>query len=95
MSQDFSSCFVRFSASFGAEHCSSSVKSVFLLVFGFTFALGLCVSGLRCLVPALAAQSVQFQQSLVVESASAVTVFPAPAMALQGVWSQSFVSSLL
>ena len=32
---------------------------------------------------------------LVVGSASAVTVCPAPAMALQGVWSQSFVPSLL
>ena len=48
----------------------------------------LCASGLQCLVPALAAQ---FQQPLVVESASAVTVYPASALALQGVWSQSFV----
>ena len=46
-------------------------------------------------MPALAAQSVQSQQPLVVESASAVTVYPAPAMALQGVWSQSFVPFLL
>ena len=42
-------------------------------------------------MPALAAQSGQSLQPLVVESASAVTVYPAPAMALQGVWSQSFV----
>ena len=55
----------------------------------------LCASGLRCLVPALAAQPVQPQQPLVVGSASAVTVCPAPAMALQGVCSQSFVPSLL
>ena len=46
-------------------------------------------------MPALAAQSVQSQQPFLVESASAVTVYPAPAMALQGVWSQSFVPSLL
>ena len=37
----------------------------------------------------------QSQQPLVVGSASAVAVCPAPAMALQGVWSQSFVPSLL
>ena len=55
----------------------------------------LCASGLRCLVPALAAQPVQSRQPLVVGSASAVTVCPAPAMELQGVWSQSFVPSLL
>ena len=54
-----------------------------------------CASGLWCLVPALAAQFVESQQPLVVGSASAVTVCPAPAMALQGVWSQSFVPSLL
>ena len=51
----------------------------------------LCASGLRFLVPALAAQSGQSQQPLVVESASAVIVYPAPAMALQGVLSQFFV----
>ena len=45
----------------------------------------LCASGLRCLVPALAAQSVQSQQPLVVGSALAVTVYLAPAMALQGI----------
>ena len=55
----------------------------------------LCASGLRCLVPALAAQFVQSQQPLVVGSASAVTVCPATAMAFPGVWSQSFVPSLL
>ena len=55
----------------------------------------LCASGLRCLVPALAAQFVQSQQPLIVGSASAVTACPAPALALQGVGSQSFVPSLL
>ena len=55
----------------------------------------LCASGLRCLVPALAAQFVQSQQPLIVGSASAVTACPAPTLAVQGVWSQSFVSSLL
>ena len=55
----------------------------------------LCASGLRCLVPALAAQFVQSQQSLIVGSASAVTACPAPALSLQGVGSQSFVPSLL
>ena len=54
----------------------------------------LCASGLRCLVPVLAAQFVQSQRPLVVGSACAVTVCLAPAMALQGVWSQSFVPSL-
>ena len=46
-------------------------------------------------MPALAVQSVQSQQPLVVESASVVTVYRAPTMALQGVWSQSYVLSLL
>ena len=55
----------------------------------------LCASGLRCLVPALAVQSVQSQQPLVVGYASAVIVYPAPALALQGVWSHSCVPSLL
>ena len=55
----------------------------------------LCASGLRCLVPALVVQPVQSRQPLVVGTASAVTVCPAPAMELQGVWSQSFVPSLL
>ena len=55
----------------------------------------LCASGLRCLVPALAAQFVQSQQSLIVGSASAVTACPAPALSMQGVGSQSFVPSLL
>ena len=40
-------------------------------------------------------QSVQSQQPLVVGSASAVTVYPVPALVLQGVWSQPFVPSLL
>ena len=56
----------------------------------------MCASGLRCLVtlvPTLAAQFVQSQQPLVVGSPSAVTVCPAPALAVQGVWSQSFVPS--
>ena len=52
-----------------------------------------CASGLRCLVPTLGAQFVQAQQPLVVGSPSAVTVCPAPALAVQGVWSQSFVPS--
>ena len=56
------------SASLGAEHCSTFVKSVFSSF---------------CCGPS--------QQPLVVKSASAVTVFPAPALALQGVWSQFFV----
>ena len=55
----------------------------------------LCASGLRCLVPALAAQFVQSQQPLIVGPASAVTACPAPALALQGVGSQSFMPSLL
>ena len=37
----------------------------------------------------------QSQQPLIVGSASAVTACPAPALALQGVGSQSFVPSLL
>ena len=69
-----------------------SVLSFFLVI---PLLQDLCASGLWCLVPALAAQFVQSQQPLVVGSASAVTVCPAPAMALQGVWSQSFVPSLL
>ena len=44
-------------------------------------------------MPTLAAQFVQSQQPLVVGSPSAVTVCPAPALAVQGVWSQSFVPS--
>ena len=40
---------------------------------------------MRCLVPTLAAQFVQSQQPLVVGSPSAVTVCPAPALAVQGV----------
>ena len=52
-------------------------------------------SGLRCLGSALAASLVQSQQPFVVGSAYAVTAQPAPALALQGVWSQSFVPSLL
>ena len=52
-----------------------------------------CASGLRCLVPTLAAQFVQSQQPLVVGSPSAVTVCPAPALTVQGVWSQFFVPS--
>ena len=55
----------------------------------------LYASGFRCLVPALAAQFVQSQQPLIVGSASAVTVCPAPALVLQGVGSRSFVPSLL
>ena len=69
------------------------VGVVFFLVLPLLQDLG--ASGLRCLVPALAAQFVQSQRPLLVGSASAVTVCPAPAMALQGVWSQSFVPSLL
>ena len=48
-----------------------------------------CASGVRCLVPALAALFEQSLQPLVVKSA--VTVYPAPALVLQGVWSQFFV----
>ena len=44
-----------------------------------------CASCLRFLVPTLAAQFVQSQQPLVVGSPSAVTVCPAPALAVQGV----------
>ena len=42
-------------------------------------------------MPALAVLFAQSQQPLVVKSASAVTVSPAPALAWQGVWSQLFV----
>ena len=42
-------------------------------------------------MPALAELFGQSQQPFVVKSASAVTVYPAPALALQGVWSQFFV----
>ena len=53
MSQDFSSCFVRCSASLGAEHCSTSVKSVFSsLCCGMCVLLAcgvLCLRWLRCL----------------------------------------------
>ena len=59
------------------------VRSIFLfcevcVVFFLVLPLlqDLCASGLRCLVPALAAQFVQSQQPLVVECASAVTVYP-------------------
>ena len=47
MLQDFSSCFVRCSASLGAEHCSTSVKSLFSV-----FYCGMCVllaCGVLCL----------------------------------------------
>ena len=44
-----------------------------------------CASGMRCLVPTLAAQLVRSQQPLVVGSPSAVTVCPAPVLAVQGV----------
>ena len=44
---------------------------------------------------ALAAPLVQSQQPLIVGSAYDVTACPAPALVLQGVWSQSFVPSLL
>ena len=81
---------MQFSASVGAELCS-------FFFFFFFFFLHLlpdrCASGLRCLVPTLAAQLVQSQQPWVVGSPSAVTVCPAPALAVQGVWSQSFIPS--
>ena len=85
MSQAISSCVVRFSASVVAELCS--------LFFGLPLLPDRCASDLRCLVPPLAALFVQPQQPLVVGSPSAVTVCPAPALAVQGVWSQSFVPS--
>ena len=61
----------------GAEHCSTSVKSVFS-----SFAVG-CV----CFWPAVSCACVVWAVSaaLVVESASAVAVYPSPALALQGV----------
>ena len=65
----------------------------FVLFFGLPLLPDRCASGLRCLMPMLAALFVQPQQPLVVGSPSAVTVCPAPALALQGVWSQSFVPS--
>ena len=72
-----SSCVVWFSTSVGAELCS-----LFLVL---PLLPDRCASGLRCLVPTLAAQFVQSQQPLVVGSPSAVTVCPAPALAVQGV----------
>ena len=51
----------------------------------------MCASGLWCLGPALAVLFEQSLQPLVVNSVSAVTVYPAPALVLQGVWSQFFV----
>ena len=71
------SCVVRFSASVGAELCS-----LFLVL---PFLQDRCASGMRCLVPTLAAQLVRSQQPLVVGSPSAVTVCPAPVLAVQGV----------
>ena len=65
----------------------------FVLFFGLPLLPDRCASGLRCLVPMLAALFVQSQQPLVVGSPSAVTVCPAPALAVQGVWSQSFIPS--
>ena len=65
----------------------------FVLFFGLPLLPDRCASGLRCLVPTLAALFVQSQQPIVVGSPSAVTVCPAPALAVQGVWSQSFVPS--
>ena len=65
----------------------------FVLFFGLPLLPGRCASGLRCLVPTLAALFVQPQQPLLVGFPSAVTVCPAPALAVQGVWSQSFVPS--
>ena len=56
----------------------------FVLFFGLPLLLDKCASGLRCLVPTLAAQFVQSQQPLVVGS-PAVTVCSAPALAVQGV----------
>ena len=64
-----------------------------VLFFGLPLLPGRCTSGLRCLVPTLAALFVLSQQSLVVGSPSTVTVCPAPALAVQGIWSQSFVPS--
>ena len=65
----------------------------FVLFFVLPLLSDRCASGLRCLVPTLAALLVQSQQPLVVGSPSAVTVCPAPALAVQGVWSQSFEPS--
>ena len=76
---------VWFSASVGAELCS-----LFLVL---PLLPDRCAFGLRCLVPTLAAQFVQSQQPLLVGSPSAVTVCPAPALVVQGVWLQSFVPS--
>ena len=70
------------------------MKSVFSSLWVLPLLQDLC-AGLRCLVPALSVQFVQPQQPLVVGTASAVTVCPAPAVVLQGGWSQSFVPSLL
>ena len=63
----------------------------FVLFFGLPLLPDRCASGLRCLMPTLAALFVQPQQPLVVGSPSAVTV--CPALAVQGVWSQYFVPS--
>ena len=65
----------------------------FVLFFGLPLLPGRCASGLRCLVPTLTALFVQPQQPLLVGFPSVVTVCPAPALAVQGVWSQSFVPS--
>ena len=64
-----------------------------VLFFGLPLLQGRCASGLRCLVPTLAALFVQSQQPFVVGSPSAVTVCPTPDRAGQVVWSQSFVPS--
>ena len=61
--------------------------------FGLPLLWDRCASGLWCLVPTLAALFVQSRQPLMVGSSSAVTFCPAPALAVQGVWSQSFVTS--
>ena len=82
MSQDFSSCFVRCSASLGAAYCSTSVKSVFS-----SFCCGICLlldCGVLCLCWLRCLRSLS-------SPASAVSVSPAPALASQGVWSQFFV----
>ena len=75
--------------------CGSQLLWVlsFVLFFGLPLLLDRCASGLRCLVPTLAAMFVQPQQPLVVGFPSAVTVCLAPALAVQGVSSQSFVTS--
>ena len=60
------------------------MKSVLSSLWVLPLLHDLCASGLRCLVPALSAQFVQPQQPLVVGTAFAVIVYPAPCVGGEG-----------